>query len=930
MSWSHSFDFLYILNNINPFQHILDASSAAILQVDAQSCIRYANQRVKVLFGYCVDELIGQPLTMLLPPNVQAQHGNWVKAFLDSGQERQMGAGNVFKGICKDGNEIAITIGLCCTESDGERFVVATLTESSRLYASEVSLATANTEFAVQHEQLQQVQKSLEQEQQNYRLLAQVTEQTDSAIIITNTQLNITWVNHAAVLMTGYSARELKQLHPLDRVSIRANQVEINRLHAAINARQTFIGEIELTNKKNKLYWVKLNCQPIIEAGQCQGYMFIEADISSRKSFEKQLRERNNLQRAILDSAQQLIISTDTNGVIVTFNEYASDLLGWHFFEIISNATLNIFIESPVLAEFTEVLSQEIGYYVEPGLEALHLAAREKVFSEYTFTFLTKHKQYRQISLTMSALTSRDGKVDGYLFIGRDITELLVLEAESLRHKALIEQTAEVAKLGGWEFNLITGELFWSDEVYRIHELPMHSHIDVSKAMDFYPGEARNAIEQAMQDAISHHLSWDLHLPFVTAKGNHIWVRAMGRPTVEKGQVTWLKGTFQDITMLKDAEEKAKIANKAKGQFLANMSHEIRTPINGIIGMNELLLNTQLDHKQRSFVDMALQSSQSLLRLINDILDFSKIEAGKLNMQFESVDSTDLLTSIELELSHFVRQKPLRLSLQNCIDSPMITDPTRLKQVLINLCTNAIKFTHAGAITIEAKQINEKTFSFAVSDTGIGIAADKLDDLFNEFTQVDATTTRAHGGTGLGLAISKQLVRLMGGQIKVQSELGKGSTFTFTISNAVQTAHDTKHPQQPETTSTNNEHSAVILLVEDNEINRIVAQEMLLDMQHTVHVAHSGQDALDTLASGEVNYDVVLMDCQMPGMDGYEATQHIRQNSHYAQWQHIPIIALTANAMEGDREKCISAGMNSYLAKPIDRKLLRQELQRWI
>ena len=1044
-----------ILSSTNDFLNILNASSAGILQVDAKSIIRFANDQICLMFGYTQEELNGQALSILLPQDIDSRHSNWVKIFLQHGKRRPMASGNVFKGMAKDGQEIAVTIGLNTLKVHNENFVIATITEASRLYASELSLEATNVGMASQTQKLSETQSAFTLERDKYQLLAQVTEQTDSAILLTDTELNVIWSNRAAEVMSGYTSEELAIMHPLDRISARANQIDINRLRIAINREQMFSCEIELLNKTLKPYWIKLSCQPIVTEGKCSGYMFIEYDISARKSFEHQLRNRNNLQRAILDSAQQIIISTDLNGIVVTFNEFASRLLGWNFFETVSVLSMNIFFDYTCFKQFADEVSKKMGYPVSANVEALLLATRKKLFSEYTFTFVTKDKKPLQISLNMSALYSRHNDIEGYLFIGRDVTQLIALQNESKRSHELIEQTAKVAKLGGWEFDLSTNSLYWSDEVYRIHELPVGSHIAIENAINYYTPEARPLIQHAIAQAIEKQVSWDLQVPFITAKNNRIWVRAMGRPIVENGKTVFLKGTFQDITILKNAEEKAKEASKIKGQFLANMSHEIRTPINGIIGMNELLLETKLTKKQRNYVNLAIQSSHSLLRLINDILDFSKIEAGKLALRREPIFIQALLEEVVTTCKLQLKEKGLSCIIQNEVSEQIITDPIRLQQVLLNLCTNAIKFTHSGNVTLRAHWSNTQQIEFSVIDTGIGIEPDKLEELFEEFTQIDATSTRAYGGTGLGLAISKQLVQLLGGTIKVSSIINHGSTFSFTIatslserqppsnfnalcigeeanfesvldtlkqapnwrvkvSNSVPeiiqnqikqssvkfdviiiaeqvnqfaatdvvkalrhnvqqdvapivllsndhsynatflqqngfagllnpnsiTSHNREDltilAQQPDALNLMPIHNLVpsmtsrILVVEDNEINQTVASEYLLQLGFECELAKNGIEALNILNQRDKHFDLVLMDCQMPEMDGYETTKKIRQDITYAHRKHIPVIALTAHAMEGDREKCLASGMNSYISKPIDKARLAAEINRWL
>lgn len=391
-------------------------------------------------------------------------------------------------------------------------------------------------------------------------------------------------------------------------------------------------------------------------------------------------------------------------------------------------------------------------------------------------------------------------------------------------------------------------------------------------------------------------------------------------------------GREQQLTIaeLIQAREESEQANRAKSDFLAMMSHELRTPMNGVLGMLQLLETTSLNDEQTEYAALATESTEHLLKVINDILDFSRIERGALELEAIPFNLLELLQSSVQVFQHSAHQRGLQLLLETQTGLEQLEvsgDPTRIRQILVNLIGNALKFTEEGHIRVEThwQQLDDQVlwFTCAVHDSGIGIGSERLERMFDAFQQADTSISRRYGGTGLGLPIARTLAERMGGTLRAESQLGAGSVFTLEIPLPFR-EYGGEMPSSENQALSGGDGQAV-LLVEDNPVNQTVIEAMLRSLGYQVSLVGDGQQALQSFTDHD--YAAILMDCRLPLMDGYEATRQIRQ---LAKGRDVPIIALTANALQGDREACLTAGMNDYLAKPFKRADLQRILLRWL
>ncbi len=519
--------------------------------------------------------------------------------------------------------------------------------------------------------------------------------------------------------------------------------------------------------------------------------------------------------------------------------------------------------------------------------------------------------------------------------------ELERADADLRESAERLRLATEAAGVGVWEYNFVTGRLVWDASMFAIYGVAPTAF---SSAYDAWWNsllpEDRETAHRTAQEAFEGEKPYDTEFRIVRGDGEVRTIRAIAQvERNENGQPVRIVGTNKDVTVqrleeaaLRRAKEAAEEATRAKSVFLANMSHEIRTPMNSILGFIHLALETELSPGQRDYLHKANHSARTLLGIINDILDYSKSEAGKIELERVVFSLDGTLQNIANLFFPKIEKKGLELLMDVAPDAPRLLtgDPLRLEQVISNLVANSVKFTETGGIRIRVEMQeqgeSEVLLRFSVQDTGIGLSEEEIGRLFRPFTQSDNSITRRYGGTGLGLAISRYLITLMGGAITVAGSPGQGCTFSFTARFGI-SDRATEHPK-PDVTfheMVRPIHGSRILLVEDNRLNRELAQEFLERAGFHVTTANHGGEGVERIRAAR--FDAVLMDLQMPGMDGFQACALMRELPH---GERVPIIAMTAAAMPGDKQACIEAGMNGHVSKPVMPHELLNALLEWI
>jgi len=897
------------------------SSSNAVLLLDTKQRIFWVNEGFTRMSGYTLDEAKGQTPEQLLGSG--CTDASMLKRLRDSVVGAQ-----------------ACRVEVCNRRKDGQLYWAALdfrpdFDKHGRLLGF-MEICTDITE-------LKQAQSSLQASLREAEALRQTVDLHAIVSVADRTGL-ITHVNDAFSAISGYSRAQLiGQDHRILTSGTHAPEFWA-AMWDDISHGRPWRGEICNRDSQGQLYWVDSMIAPFLDAnGLVEKYVSVRVDITARKVAQEELARQIRLLAEVLDAAPYGLVVYDDQQMLRLHNAQFGRILA---------------LPDELLAQSPFHFSDQIRYLHARGdyasgqsLDAVLAGFEGFMMGRQHLTLERKQYDGRHIEMRAYPISA------GWTVLSyRDNTERKMWALHLSDTQERVRLATESAGIGIWSLNPISGEQHWDAQQYRLFGLDQETHA-ADKIYDLWsqhlhPADA-DAAQAAFQSTIDHGLHFEHVFRIIRPDGEVRHIKALGSPRLDtNGRVEYIVGTNMDVTdatLLAEAMQEARLraeeANRTKSQFLANMSHEIRTPMNAVQGMLKLLEFSVTESKQQQYVAQASQASLAMLGMVDSLIDFSHLEAHRLTLECAPFRVDLWLDELAVMLSAMAGDKDINLlfELARSLPTQLVGDSARLRQVLLNLVGNAVKFTHSGEVVCQIVVLQQSAahcrLTFCVRDTGIGIAPEFLAPIFDAFVQEQSGTTRAYGGAGLGLAIAQRLVRLMGGTIEVQSTLGVGSRFAFTLDLPV----PEPRPDAPQPAALPQDegllrkplhqahHSALgpspkpvrvprlpgmrILVVEDSPINQQVMQQLLMNEGAQVVLADNGQLGVDAIRASLAQraFDVVLMDIQMPLMDGYQASRMVRKLPGL---QQLPIIAVSANVQATDRKQSFAAGMNAHIGKP--------------
>jgi len=754
--------------------------------------------------------------------------------------------------------------------------------------------------------------------QKKSQLFSEAVNQSANSIVITNPEGEIEFVNPAFEEITGYTFKEVFGQHTRILKSGEHSDEFYEKMWKIITMGVKWEGELRNRKKNGDLFWEEVTISPIIkDNGKIRNFLAIKNDITERKKATEAVNNSKQLLREIIDRVPQFIYVRDSEGRYLLANKAFAKHRGKDPEDIIGFTEMEL---NPNREEINKMFEEDRLIFEE---------GREVHREEKMFDLVQKRERYFQYSKVSFQLP--DSKNPALLAVWNCVTEQKTIEKE-LRDAR--EELLDAQKLGGfgnWMIDFENEKAIWTEQVY--HQYGLDTNTEPPYAKDFYahihPDDHQqilDAIEKARNEGFAKY-----ECRAIKPNKEITHVEATVKPIIKNDKLTGFFGTSFDITTRKTHEEEiiaarkeAIAAAKAKSDFLSVMSHEIRTPLNAIIVMADMLMNEVDDPVNKENVEILNFSARDLLSLVNDILDYSKIEAGKLELESIPIKTREYLKNIVNTNKLKAQEKGIKMELDidENIPEEILGDPLRLGQILKNLISNAVKFTERGGVTLIVKQVSSddetSRIYFGIKDTGIGIQPDKIDSLFEVFTQASSETSRKFGGTGLGLAIVKSLLFMHNSSIVVESKPMDGSLFHFEIEFPYKKATLPSVVTVPEKLDALSLKGYNIMLVEDNVMNIMVAKKIFEKWDCKLNIAEDGYIAMQKATRHD--FDIILMDLQMPGIDGFETTKKLRKMSDY--YSKVPIFALSAAAPEEVINKVKESGMNEMITKPFNPKQL--------